>query len=53
VRSIVRRLVTASSGEARTFAAGDCLLMEDTSGKGHITEVISHRPVKVVMIRLA
>jgi hypothetical protein len=28
------------------------LLMEDTSGKGHITEVISHRPVKVVMIRL-
>jgi hypothetical protein len=44
--------VTASSGEARTFAGGDCLLMEDTSGKGHITEVISHRPVKVVMIRL-
>ena len=23
------------------------------TGKGHITEVISHRPVKVVMIRLA
>jgi hypothetical protein len=45
--------VTASSGETRSFAAGDCLLMEDTSGKGHVTEVISHRPVKVVMIRLA
>jgi hypothetical protein len=45
--------VTASSGETRSFAAGDCLLMEDTSGKGHITEVTSHRPVKAVMIRLS
>lgn len=45
--------VTTSSGEAQSFAAGDCLLMEDTSGKGHITEVTSHRPVKVIMIRLA
>jgi hypothetical protein len=24
-----------SNGDRRTFAAGDCLLMEDTSGKGH------------------
>jgi Cupin domain len=45
--------VTASSGETRSFAAGDCLLMEDTSGKGHITEVTSDVPVKAVMIRLA
>jgi hypothetical protein len=45
--------VTTSSGEKRTFAAGDCLLMEDTSGKGHITEVISDEPVKAVMVRLA
>jgi Cupin domain len=45
--------VTASSGEARSFAAGDCLLMEDTSGKGHITEVTSDVPVRAVMIRLA
>jgi hypothetical protein len=45
--------VTASSGDTRSFAAGDCLLMEDTSGKGHITEVTSHRPVKAVMLRLA
>src|ERR1700730_2390446 len=34
---------TAGSGDTRSFAAGDCLLMEDTSGKGHITEVTSHR----------
>ena len=45
--------VTASSRETRSFEAGDCLLMEDTSGEGHITEVASHRSVKAVMIRLA
>jgi len=26
--------VTASSGESHTFVAGDCLLRDDTSGKG-------------------
>jgi len=26
--------------------------MEDTSGKGHVTEVTSDKPVKAVMIRL-
>ena len=35
--------VTASSGESHTFVAGDCLLHDDTSGKGHSTEVISDR----------
>jgi hypothetical protein len=34
-------------------ALNGCLLMEDTSGKGHITEVTSDGPVKAVMIRLA
>jgi quercetin dioxygenase-like cupin family protein len=45
--------VTPSLGEARAFVAGDSLLMEDTSGKGHMTEVTSDCPVKAVMIRLA
>ena len=45
--------VKPSLGEARTFVAGDGLLMEDTSGKGHMTEVTSDGPVKAVMIRLA
>jgi quercetin dioxygenase-like cupin family protein len=45
--------VTTSSGETRSFAAGDCLLMEDTWGKGHITEVTSDEPIRAVMIRLA
>jgi hypothetical protein len=48
--------VTASSGEAHTFVAGDCLLhddtYDDTSGKGHSTEVISDVPARWVFIRL-
>jgi len=45
--------VKPSLGEARTFTAGDGILMEDTSGKGHMTKVTSGSPVKAVMIRLA
>jgi hypothetical protein len=44
--------VTASSGESHTFIAGDCLLHDDTSGKGHSTEVISDVPARWVFIRL-
>jgi quercetin dioxygenase-like cupin family protein len=29
--------VEASDGERRRFVPGDCLLMEDTAGKGHAT----------------
>ncbi len=45
--------VTASTGETRSFAAGEGVLLEDTSGKGHITEVILATPARAVMIRLA
>ena len=45
--------VTASSGESHIFVAGDCLLHEDTSGKGHSTEVISDLPARWVFIRLS
>jgi len=31
--------VTASDGEARRFAAGSVLLVEDTRGKGHASRV--------------
>ena len=44
--------VTASSGEAHIFVAGDCLLHDDTSGKGHSTEVMSDVPARWVFIRL-
>jgi quercetin dioxygenase-like cupin family protein len=40
--------MTTSSGETRLIQAGDCVLMEDTSGKGHVTEVTSDKPVKAV-----
>ena len=33
--------VTASDGETRTFSKGDVLLVEDTTGKGHASKVIS------------
>jgi hypothetical protein len=32
--------VTASSGETRRFRAGDLLLLEDTTGKGHSTRAL-------------
>jgi hypothetical protein len=44
--------VTASSGESHTFVAGDCLLHDDTFGKGHSTKVISDVPARWVFIRL-
>ena len=44
--------VTASSGESHAFVAGDCLLHDDTSGKGHSTEIISDVPARWVFIRL-
>ncbi len=44
--------VTASSGESHTFVAGDCLLHDDISGKGHSTEVISDVPARWVFIRI-
>jgi quercetin dioxygenase-like cupin family protein len=32
--------VTASDGETRTFSQGDVLLVEDTTGKGHMSKVV-------------
>jgi hypothetical protein len=42
--------ITVSDGEARSFQAGDGLLLADTNGKGHVTEVTSSIPVNCVMI---
>ncbi|MEA2166862.1 MAG: hypothetical protein QOF76_162 [Solirubrobacteraceae bacterium] len=33
--------VTASDGESRTFAQGDVLLVEDTTGRGHATRSLA------------
>jgi quercetin dioxygenase-like cupin family protein len=42
--------VTVSDGERRVFHAGDVVLAEDTTGKGHITRMLGdglHRGVFV------
>ena len=36
----------------RKFGPGDILLAEDTSGRGHITRVVSKQPRKVIFIPL-
>jgi hypothetical protein len=44
--------ITPDIGEPRTVAAGDVLMMEDTTGAGHVTEVVSDEPFDAVMIEL-
>lgn len=47
-----RLRVTASDGEARVIRKGDALLMEDTRGKGHRSEVLSDEPFDAVIVML-
>jgi hypothetical protein len=47
-----RMRITPDIGEPRIIAAGDVLIMEDTTGAGHFTEVISEAPFDAVMIQL-
>ena len=42
----------SSDGVSEIFEAGDMLLMEDTSGKGHTAKVISDVDVHALMIHL-
>lgn len=35
--------ITASDGETRTIGAGEVLLVEDTSGKGHLSKNIEEK----------
>ena len=44
--------VTPGIGDAATFNPGDAWLMEDTTGSGHKTEVISQAPFEAVVIQL-
>ena len=45
--------VIASDGETRCFAAGSVLLAEDTSGKGHASQVVSNTESLAAMVQLA
>lgn len=44
--------VTASDGESRRFAGSSVLLVEDTSGKGHTSRVVSNSASVAVMVQL-
>jgi hypothetical protein len=44
--------VTASDGESRRFLAGSVLLVEDTTGKGHSSRVVSKTESLAVMVQL-
>lgn len=44
--------VTTSLGDARELKPGGVVLLEDTQGKGHISEVTSSEPFEAMIIRL-
>lgn len=44
--------ITTSFGEARELVPGATILLEDTHGKGHISEVTSDVPFEALGIRL-
>ena len=44
--------VVASDGEARRFGAGSVLLVQDTTGKGHSSRVVSETDSLAAMVQL-
>jgi hypothetical protein len=45
--------VTASDGESRRFGVGTVLLVEDTTGKGHSSRVVSETESVAAMVQLS
>ena len=44
--------IEIGDGTKRRFKAGDILLAEDTTGRGHITRVLNNQPRKVMFVTL-
>lgn len=44
--------VTSSLGDVRELKPGQAVLLEDTEGKGHVSEVISEMDFEAIAIRL-
>jgi quercetin dioxygenase-like cupin family protein len=44
--------VTVSDGETRRFGPGDVVLLEDTSGRGHVTREVGGEPVHGLFVQL-
>lgn len=45
--------IEVSDGEKRRFRAGDILLVEDTSGRGHKTRVTNNEPRRSIFVTVA
>lgn len=44
--------IRVSDGEVRTFEAGDVLLAEDTTGKGHVSKAIGNKVRHCILVTL-
>jgi len=44
--------MTASDGESRLISIGDVVLVEDTHGKGHVTQVIGDESFVAALTQL-
>jgi uncharacterized cupin superfamily protein len=44
--------VTASDGESRRFGVGSVLLVEDTTGKGHSSRVVSETDSLAALVKM-
>jgi len=45
--------IEVSTGTRRTFHSGDILLVEDTTGRGHVSRAVNGQPRKSVFVTLA
>jgi len=46
-------VVQVGDGEIRKFSAGSLVLLDDTSGKGHLTRVVGNSGVDAVFVQLS
>ena len=44
--------LTASNGEARVIGAGEVILVEDTTGKGHLSKAVNERLRHCIFVTL-
>lgn len=44
--------ITVSDGETRRFGGGDVVLVEDTSGKGHVSKAVNGQKRKSIFVTL-
>lgn len=44
--------ITIGDGTTRRFEAGEILLVEDTTGRGHITRTINNQPRRSIFVTL-